>query len=428
MREREGEVKGRRMENENDKGRQFSTVTSTGRASKSGMARFLDVDDVLARLLDSTESISDCLFIVGRPPQVESFGRLCGVPLPGLEVLTPEHTSLFGEHFMRQNLRLLEDYQMLGSCDTSYALGQRARFRVNVFRQNGAHGIVLRKLPTQIPSIDALGLAPVFRQMVRERNGIIFVTGATGNGKTTTLAALLNELNQTEDQHVVTLEDPIEFLHQHNRCTFSQRELGRDFRDFATGLRAALRQAPKVVFVGEIRDRETMEIALTAAETGHVVYTTLHTVSASMSINRILGLFHPDEEPQIRQRLADALRYIVSQRLVPREGGGRLLATEVMGSSLRSREAILLGEGEGRDLHEIIESASPQGWHSFEQSLLDAYRKGLVSEENAKLNSVRRLAISRAIDQLKKERAVSNQLLPEGLQLRLDPEHQKMAL
>jgi twitching motility protein PilT len=379
---------------------------SMNAALPEGMGAFIDVDTLLYQLLESAENISDCLFIVGRPPQVESSGRLCLVPVPGLEVLTPDHTAYLGEHFMRHNQRLQEDYQILGSCDTSYALSDKARFRVNVFRQNGAHGIVLRKLPTQIPSLNGLGLAPVFREAVKEKNGIVFVTGATGNGKTTTLAALLNELNETEEIHVVTLEDPIEFLHPHKRCTFSQRELGRDYRDFATGLRAALRQAPKVVLVGEIRDRETMEIALTAAETGHVVYTTLHTVSASMSINRILGLFHPDEEPQVRQRLADALRYIVSQRLVPRVGGGRLLVTEVMGSSLRSREAILLGETEGRDLHEIIESASTQGWHSFEQSLMGALRAGKITEETARLQSVRKLAMNRAIDQLRKEQGV----------------------
>ena len=394
-------------------------------ALKMGMSLSIDVDALLGRLLESAENISDLLFIVGRPPQVESSGRLRPVPIPGLELLTPAQTVELGAHFMRQNPRLNEDFQEQGSCDTSYALHDTARFRVNVFRQNGAHGIVLRKLPAQIPSLEGLGLGAVFREIVREKNGIVFVTGATGNGKTTTLAAMLNELNETEDIHVVTLEDPIEFLHPHKRSTFSQRELGRDYRDFATGLRAALRQAPKVVLVGEIRDRETMEIALTAAETGHVVYTTLHTISASMSINRILGLFHPDEEPQVRQRLSDALRYIVSQRLVPKVGGGRLLATEVMGSSLRSREAILLGETDGRDLHEIIESASTQGWHSFEQSLLAALRAGKITEETARLHSVRKLAMNRAIDLLRKELGPPADVVPAGAGFRLEKDQRR---
>jgi twitching motility protein PilT len=214
---------------------------------------------------------------------------------------------------------------------------------------------------------------------------------------------MLNELNSTEDYHVVTLEDPIEFLHPHRRATFSQRELGRDFSDFPTGLRAALRQAPKAILVGEIRDRETMEIAMTAAETGHIVYVTLHTISASLTINRVLGFYSRDEEEQIRQRLADVMRYVVSQRLVPKMHGGRLLVTEVMGSSLRTREAILLGESDVRDIHEIIESGSANGWHSFEQSLIAAFKDGKVSEQTAMLYSVNKSAMRRDLDIAKKE-------------------------
>ena len=200
---------------------------------------------------------------------------------------------------------------------------------------------------------------------MKEKNGIVLVTGAAGNGKSTTLAAMLNEINQTQPIHVLTLEDPIEFIHEPARAAISQRELGRDFESFAAGLRVALRQSPKGILLGEIRDRETMEIALTAAETGHIVFSTLHTINAGQTINRILGFFGRDEEEQVRYRLADTIRYIVSQRLVNKRGGGRLLVTEVLGSNLRTRESFRYGEAEGKTFREIIEAASTSGWHTF---------------------------------------------------------------
>ncbi|HEY1489436.1 MAG TPA: ATPase, T2SS/T4P/T4SS family, partial [Verrucomicrobiae bacterium] len=217
-------------------------------------------------------------------------------------------------------------------------------------------------------------------------------------------AALLNEVNQTGEVHVVTLEDPIEFMHPHVKATFSQREMGRDFFSFSDGLRAALRQAPKIILVGEIRDRETMEIALTAAETGHVVYSTLHTISAAQTINRILGMFNPEEEKQVRERLAETLRYVVSQRLVPKQSGGRLLVTELLGSNLRSREAIALGENENRRLSDVIEAGSTSGWHTFEQSLLKAYEENLVTEETALLYCVNRNQMRQRVDVANKRR------------------------
>jgi twitching motility protein PilT len=253
-----------------------------------------------------------------------------------------------------------------------------------------------------------LKLAPVFKEIIQEKNGLVFVTGGTGSGKTTTLAAMLNEINQTLPAHIVTLEDPIEFLHPHNQVTFSQREMGRDFYTFPDGMRAALRQAPKVIMVGEIRDRETMEIALTAGETGHVVYSTMHTISAGQTINRILGIFTKDEEQQVRERLAGCLRYIVSQRLVPRVGGGRVLATELMGSSLRTREAILMGENETRRLSDIIEAGVTSGWHSFEQSLIKSYERELISEESALLYSVNKSTMRQRLDLAKKSKDTPN--------------------
>jgi len=383
----------------------------------------VSLDAVLTAMLHSNEGVSDCLFVVGRNPQVEAYGRLRPVEVPQLAgILQPLHTKAIAEKLMGENERLKTDFKDFGSCDTSYAVTNVARFRVNIFRQNGHHAIIMRKLSTDIPTVDGLKLPAVCREMIKEKTGLVFITGATGSGKTTTLAAMLNELNATSDIHIVTLEDPIEFLHPHRRATFSQRELGKDFSDFAVGLRAALRQAPKVILVGEIRDRETMEIALTAAETGHVVFATLHTISAAQSVNRVVGLFSRDEEGLIRQRLADTLRYVMSQRLAPRVGGGRVLVSEVMGSNLRTREAILLGESELRDFHEIIEASHVNGWHSFEQSLIKLFRDQRITEETAMLYSVNKPAMRRALDITKKEMEPTDDL-PTGMKLNLEALH-----
>src|SRR5437764_4935249 len=315
--------------------------------------------------------------------------------------------------------RLKNDFATYGSCDCSYALGDIARLRVNIFKQNGRQAIVMRKLQTKIPTLEGLGLPPIFNQMIKEKHGIIFVTGATGSGKTTTLAAMLNELNETQKIHILTLEDPIEFLHPHKKALFNQRQLGKDFRDFASGLRAALRQAPKAILVGEIRDRETMEVALTASETGHVVFSTLHTINAGQTINRILGMFTKDEQQQVRQRLADTLRYVVSQRLVAKIGGGRLLVSEIMGSSLRTRETLLYGESENRTFQEIIEAGSTLGWHSFDQRLLDAYKSDIITDETALIFCAHKNKMRRDIDMVKKLR---DQLYEEPSGLRLETE------
>lgn len=368
-------------------------------------------------MLESGDGLSDCLFINGKPPLVERYGKL--YPLPMEEegaTLHPTHISAMAEVLMAGSERLHSDLTESGSCDTSYSLGHLARFRVNIYRQNGQLGIVMRKLQSEIPTLESLGLPPIFKRMIEEKFGIIFVTGSTGSGKTTTQAAMLNELNQTQDVHVVTLEDPIEFLHPQGRAAFSQRELGKDFSDFATGLRAALRQAPKVILLGEIRDRETMEIALSASETGHLVLSTLHTINAGQSINRILGLFTNDEQKQVRERLADTLRYVVSQRLVTKIEGGRLLVTEIMGSSLRTRETLLYGEGENRSFQEIIEAGSTLGWHSFDQSLMRAFEEDLISEETALRFCTHKNKMMRDLEMAKKLRyPISEE--PSGLKM-----------
>ena len=324
------------------------------------------LNGVLTAMIQSHEGVSDLLFVAGKPPQVEAHGKLKGVAIEGAETaLDSARIEALARTIMNGNARLIKDLADTGSCDCSYSLPEVCRFRVNIYRQNGNYAMVLRRLQTQIPSLDKLNMSPVFREVIKEKTGIIFVTGGTGSGKTTTLAAMLNEINQTSEVHIVTLEDPIEFLHPHVKATFSQRELGRDYFTFPDGLRAALRQAPKIIFVGEIRDRDTMEIALSAAETGHVVYSTLHTISAAQTINRILGMFTQEEEKPVRERLAETLRYVICQRLAPKMSGGRLLISELMGSNMRTREAIALGENDNRRLNDIIEAGSTAGWHSF---------------------------------------------------------------
>jgi len=354
-------------------------------------------------MLTIGEGVSDLFFIVGRPPQVENHGKL--TPVEGTQfspVFTTQQTEGLAHTIVGSQARLLDDLRNTGSCDCSYSLGDIARFRVNVFKQKGSFAMVLRKLNTRIPTMEDLNLPPVFKRIICEKTGLIFVTGATGSGKTTTLAAMLNGLNEEHAMHIVTLEDPVEFMHPHKAATFCQREMGKDFSTFAMGLRAALRQAPKVILVGEIRDRETMEIALTAAETGHVVFSTLHTISAGQSINRVLGMFSKEEESQVRERLAETLRWVVSQRLAPKIGGGRLMIPEIMGSNMRSREAIQLGENDVRSLHDVISQSRPEGWCTFEQSLCEAYEEQKITEETAMLLAVNKTRMRQGLDRLKK--------------------------
>jgi twitching motility protein PilT len=243
------------------------------------------------------------------------------------------------------------------------------------------------------------------------------VTGATGSGKSTTLAGLLNQINETKSIHIITLEDPVEFVHSQKKATFNQREMGTDFDSFASGLRAALRQAPKVILVGEMRDRETVEIGLSAAETGHLVVSTLHTIDAGQTINRILGMFEQEEQEQLRARLADTLRWVVSQRLAPKIGGGRQALLEIMGSNLRIRDSIVMGEAEGRTFYEITEANYTFGWRTFDQACLDAYEQGLITEETALLYCSKRGPTTRGIDNIKKKRGETTTTLT-NLQMR----------
>src|SRR4029077_11206335 len=336
------------------------------------------------------------------------FGELKPVSLEmPIEKLTPFQTEMVALNLIGDNLWHIGDLLRRGSCDTAYTLADRARFRISIFSQRGNYSIVLRKLNTVIPTLEWLNFPDIIRQIPLEKTGLVLVTGATGSGKSTTLAAVLNEINHSKPVHIITLEDPVEFVHPHDKATFNQRELGTDFDTFSNGLRAALRQAPKIVLVGEMRDRETVKIALSAAETGHLVLSTLHTIDAGQTINRILGMFETDEQEQIRARLADTLRWVVSQRLIPKNGGGRYALLEIMGSNLRTQETIRLGESEGKSFYEIIEASQPFGWRTFDLSVLEAYEAGKISEEVALLYCTKRGPVMRGIDNIRKSRGES---------------------
>jgi len=364
-----------------------------------------ELDQILSTMLASQKDVSDLNITADKPLQVESNGQLMPVAFqPDLGALSPFQTEQIAFNLLQGNRRLTANLIQTGSCDTSYTLLGKARFRVNIFSQRGCYSIVLRKLTTKIPTVDELKLPASIREIAREKNGLALVTGATGSGKSTTLAAILNEVNETKSIHIITLEDPVEFVHQQRKATFNQRELGTDFDSFSTGLRAALRQAPKIILVGEMRDRETVEIGLSAAETGHLVLSTLHTNDAGQTINRILGMFEPEEHPQIRLRLADTLRWIVSQRLAPKISGGRHALFEIMGNSLRTKESVAQGEADGRTFYEIIEATTTYGWKTFDHSALEAYENGQISEENALLYCSRRGPVTRGIDLIKKKR------------------------
>src|SRR5947208_1666642 len=347
-----------------------------------------ELDFILSKMLESQQKVSDLNFTVDKPLQVESFGELVSVPMdPPLEKLTPFQTEMIALNLIGGNRRLTEDLLRTGSCDSSYSLSSKAkaRFRVNIFSQRGNFSIVLRKLNTQIPTLEDLGMPEIFQQVANEKTGLILVTGATGSGQTTPMAALLDQINESKSVHIITLEDPVEYVHPQKKATFNQRELGIDFNAFASGLRAALRQAPKVILVGEMRDRETVEIGLTAAETGHLVLATLHTIDAGQTVNRIVGMFETEEQEQVRVRLADTLRWVVSQRLAPKIGGGRAALLEIMGSNLRTKESIVQGESEGKSFYEIIESSQSFGWRTFDAAVLEAYDQRVITEETAML-------------------------------------------
>ena len=340
---------------------------------------------ILTRMLDSGSGISDLFFSPGRPPQVEKQGVLMPVAIPELPVLRPEDTSRIARDLVGQHAVALRTLKDEGSCDLSYSLPERTRFRVNVFRQRGTFAIVMRVIASKIPTLADLKLPSALADAAALKNGIVLVTGPTGSGKSSTLAAIIDLINETRAEHILTIEDPIEFLHLHKKGTIHQRELHSDTPTFALALRAALRQAPKVILVGEMRDRETIEIALTAAETGHLVFSTLHTIDSSKTVDRIVGSFDASEERTIRMRLAASFRYFIAQRLIPTKTGGRCAVLEILKSTLRTREYIERGDSEGRSLLDAMRDGELDGMQYFDGEIEKLVRAGAISFSNAML-------------------------------------------
>ena len=344
---------------------------------------FFDLTPILEKMLTVADNISDLNFSVGRPPQVEINGKLTPVEIKGLRNLSPYQTEIIAMALLEGNTDAARRLIQTGSTDISYAIPGKVRFRVNVFKQRSSVSIVMRVIPTSVPTIESLTLPPQLGDISHLKNGIVLLTGPTGSGKSSTLAAIIDKINQEYSYHIVTIEDPIEFLHSHKKSTINQRELGTDTPAFALGLRAALRQAPKVILVGEMRDMETTEIALEASETGHLVLSTLHTTDASKTVNRIIGIYPKSEEHVIRTRLANSFRYIISQRLLPRaDGGGRLAAVEILKATPRSREYIEQGETEGKTLLEAMNDGELEGMQHFDQVIERLIRNGTVKQED----------------------------------------------
>lgn len=339
---------------------------------------------VLQQMLKTSDKVSDLIFSPGRPPQIELAGKLQPVRVPGLEKLTAAHTANIAKLIIGNHPSAGESIEKSGSADLSFSAPGEGRFRVNIFKQRGTHAIVMRVIPTHPPNFADFDLPAQLREIVNIKNGIVLVTGPTGSGKSSTLAAIIDLINETQYYHIVTIEDPIEFLHAHKNSTIHQRELHSDTPSFAIALRAALRQAPKVILVGEMRDRETIEVALEAAETGHLVLSTLHTIDASKTIDRIIGVFPKNEERSIRTRIAQSFRYIVSQRLIPRpDGKGRVAAIEILKSTMRTREYIEKGESEGKSLLDAMEQGDQDGMQTFDGVIEKMVRSGVLTQDGA---------------------------------------------
>ena len=361
------------------------------------MALF-DLDPLLNAMLDSAPGISDLNLSVGRPPQVEIDGALRPVPYAGVARLMPYHTELIALRLLQGKRDLADKLHRTGSVDLSYSLSKRTRFRVNVFSQRGSYSIVLRVIPNIIPTVADLGLPAVLNEIANERNGIVLLTGPTGSGKSTTLAAIIKRINAEKPIHIITIEDPIEYLHPNDKATVNQREVGTDTQTFAHALRAALRQAPKVILVGEMRDVETISIALEASETGHLVLSTLHTIDAAKTIDRIVGVFPKNEERQVRTRFAQSFKWIVSQRLVPKEGGGRIAICEILRANSRTKEYVQEGEREGKSLQEAMEAGGLEGMQTFDQELERLILAGTIDREVALTFATNRTNLQLSLD------------------------------
>lgn len=375
--------------------------TADGNSVNPALAKNIQsFHNVLTRMLAAGPNVSDLIFSPGRPPQVELTGDLHGVPIAGLERLTTQNIKAMADLMLLGNEQGTEVLEKKGSTDISYSVPGLCRFRVNIFMQRGTHAIVMRVIPTKPPNWQDLNLPEGVVTAAGLKNGLVLVTGPTGSGKSTTLAAVIDLINSTKAYHIVTIEDPIEFIHEHKLGTVHQRELHSDTPDFASALRAALRQAPKVILVGEMRDRETIEVALEAAETGHLVLSTLHTIDAAKTIDRIIGVFPKVEEAAIRTRLAQSFRRIISQRLMPRIGGGRVAAIEILASNSRTREYIEKGEKDGRSIVDAMQDGEMEGMQTFDKELEKMLRSGIVKKEIAMAYSTNANNLALAVSDL----------------------------
>src|SRR5437879_3743112 len=360
----------------------MSTSLSAPTSAPTPPQRTIPTPQLVTAMLKAYEHVSDLIFSPGRAPQVESNGELIQLKFKGLEVLTPQDTQQIARALMANNEFPVRKLEQDGAADLSYAVPGVSRFRVNIFRQRGSCAVVMRVIPNRIPNLDELRLPAQLGEIAHLRNGIILVTGPTGSGKSSTLAAIVDKMNEERAIHILTIEDPIEFLHRHKKATIHQRELHSDTPTFALALRGALRQAPKVILVGEMRDRETIEIALEASETGHLVLSTLHTIDAAKTVERIIGAFPMEDQQGMRNRLAKAFRYIISQRLLPRgDGTGRLSVIEVLNSTLRTREYVEKGEGEGKTLLDAMRDGDTEGMQHFDGEIEKLIRSGSIDFE-----------------------------------------------
>ena len=339
----------------------------------------MDITQLLA--FAAEQQASDCHLSTGEPPMLRIHGDLKKLDIPQL---TREEVHNLVYDIMSDSQRKV--FEQTHECDFSFDLNEIGRFRVNVFLQRKGEGAVFRMIPTKILSLDELGMPPVLKQLCNKEKGLILVTGPTGSGKSTTLAAMIDFLNNDFEGHVLTIEDPIEFIHDSKKCLVNQRELGPHTYSFANALRAALREDPDVILVGEMRDLETIQLALTAAETGHLVFGTLHTSSAPKTVDRIIDVFPPNQQAQIRAQFAESIEAVITQTLVKKKGGGRIAALEIMTGTTAVRN--LIREAKVHQLPGTIQVSQKDGMQTMDMSLIGLVGRGLITKEEAEAKSM----------------------------------------
>lgn len=378
----------------------------------------LDLEVILSDFLGDNEDVSGFNFSPGNFIRAELFGRLATPPaLEDMGLLGADDTELIAEVLLGGKPDLRSDLENNGSCDFSFILHKQNRFRANIFRQSGNFSVVLRRLSSDILSLDDLEAPEIFKRVASEHHGLVIVAGGTNQGKSTTIAAMIHEINKRQPHHIITLEDPIEFVHKPICAVINQREKGSDFSSYRDGLRAALRQSPHVILIGEVRDADEMEVVLSAAETGHLVITTLHATSVRGTIQRITGMFNGSQETEVRNRLATCLKWVIGQLLLPKIGGGRTAIHEILGNNFRMQEVIRKGEAPSRTFDQIMEQNAHDGWQTFDQACLNSFQKHLITPDIAIQNATTPGHVQRAINHLQNS-ARDYFSAPSGLRLK----------